>query len=97
MIAPTNTDPTLSALRDDLTALKQDVAGLLEHLKVGASSGAQSAAEHVDDAAHRLCGSISASGEQSIKDIGRQVEEHPLLALLLALGVGYLSGRLLSR
>ena len=97
MTAPNNTDPNLITLRDDLAALKRDVAGLLEHLKVGASNGAQSAAEQVDDATHRLCSSIAASGEQSVKDIGRQVEEHPLLALLLALGVGYVGGRLLSR
>jgi ElaB/YqjD/DUF883 family membrane-anchored ribosome-binding protein len=97
MSAPNSTDPNLTALCDDLAALKRDVAGLIEHLKQGASNGAQSATEQVDKAAHRLCSSVTASGEQSVKEIGRQVEEHPLLALVLVLGVGYIGGRLLSR
>ena len=97
MSAPNSTDPSLTALRDDLAALKRDVTGLIEHLKVGASNSAQSATEQVDTAAHRLGSSVTASGEQSAKEIGRQVEEHPLFALLLALGVGYIGGRLLSR
>jgi hypothetical protein len=34
MSAPNSTDPSLTALRDDLAALKRDVTGLIEHLKV---------------------------------------------------------------
>jgi|GEM_PF-735925 ElaB/YqjD/DUF883 family membrane-anchored ribosome-binding protein len=104
MSTSTNDDSDLSALRDDLAALKRDVAGLIEHLKTGATEGAQSAAEgaqnaveHLEDGAHRLCRSVAAEGEREAKVVCHQIEEHPLLALLIAVGVGFIGGRALSR
>jgi ElaB/YqjD/DUF883 family membrane-anchored ribosome-binding protein len=104
MSTSTNPDPDLAALRDDLAALKRDVAGLIEHLKAGATEGAQSAVEgaqsaveHLQDGAHRLCDSVAAEGQREAKVVCRQIEEHPLLALLIAVGVGYIGGRVLSR
>jgi ElaB/YqjD/DUF883 family membrane-anchored ribosome-binding protein len=84
-------------LQDDIAALKRDVAGLMEHLKLGATAGVQSASDQIDDSAHRVCRSVSAEGERAAKAISRQVEAQPLVALLVALGVGYVGGRMLSR
>ena len=77
--------------------MKRDVSNLLDHLKTGAANGAQSAADQIDEGARRLYRHIAAEGERSAKVIGQHVEEQPLVALLIALGVGYISGRLLSR
>ena len=97
MATSNNSDTDLSALRDDITALKRDVTGLVEHLTAGATNSVQSAAEQVDDGAHRLYRTVAAEGERSAKVIGREIEAHPLLTLLIALGLGYIGGRTLPR
>jgi ElaB/YqjD/DUF883 family membrane-anchored ribosome-binding protein len=89
--------PDLATVQEDIAALKRDVANLIEHLKAGATNGAQSAAGQLDEAAQRLYRSVAAEGDRSIKAMSRQIEEQPLTALLIALGVGYFAGRLLSR
>ncbi len=90
-------DPDLAALQEDLAALKRDVSRLLDHLKVGAANGAQNAAERLEDGVQRIYRDVAAEGDRAAKTIGRHVEEQPLVALLIALGVGYVGGRLLSR
>ena len=97
MTAASEEKPDLAAVQEDIAALKRDVANLIEHLKAGASNGAQSAAGQLDEAAQRLYRSVAAEGDRSIKAMSRQVEQQPLTALLIALGVGYFAGRLLSR
>ena len=87
----------LESLQQDIAALKRDVGSLLEHLKSGASKGAQNAAGQIDDEARRLYRNVASEGERTVKAISAQIEEKPLIALLIALGVGYLGGRLLSR
>lgn len=91
------TDPDVAALQDDIAALKHDLSSLLEHLKIGASNGAQTAAGRLDDGAQKIYRNVAAEGDRAAKAIGRQVEEQPLVALLIALGIGYVGGRLLSR
>ena len=97
MSQSTNGNPDLAALREDLAALKRDVAGLIEHLQAGATESAQSAASHLDDCTHQLCRGIAAEAERQAEAVGRQIEQHPLLCLLVAVGVGYIGGRVLSR
>jgi ElaB/YqjD/DUF883 family membrane-anchored ribosome-binding protein len=97
MSASNNNEPDLAALHDNLAELKRDVAGLVEHLKTGAANGAQNAADRLDDSARRLYRNVAAEGERSVKALERQIEAQPLVALLIALGVGYIGGRVLSR
>ena len=90
-------ESSTAGLQDDIAALKRDVAGLIEHLKLGATTGVQSSSDHLDDGAHRVCRNVAAEGERAAQAISRQVEAQPLMALLVALAVGYLGGRMLSR
>jgi ElaB/YqjD/DUF883 family membrane-anchored ribosome-binding protein len=53
--------------------------------------------ERLSDEVDRLYGSLSKQGARSVKAISRQVEEQPLASLLVAFGIGLISGRLLSR
>ncbi len=92
-----STEPTLAALQSDISALKQDMANLITHLRTGASQGAQAAADQLDEGACRLSRNAAAEGERAIKALGHTIEEQPMLALLVVLGVGYLGGRLLAR
>ncbi len=97
MNASNHIDPSLAALQDDIAALKRDVANLIEHLQAGAANGARSAAEQLDDGVQRIYRNVAAEGDRAVKGVSRQIEEQPLVALLIALGVGYVGGRLLSR
>ena len=93
--------PDLTAIRDDLDALKTDLGALLKYAKNGAVDG-------VSDEAKRLYGKLSAqSGElygklsaqsgETLETVTRQIEENPLASLLIAFGVGFIFARILSR
>jgi ElaB/YqjD/DUF883 family membrane-anchored ribosome-binding protein len=97
MSAAKNTDTDLNALRDDLAALKNDMASLVANMTASAASGAQSAASQIDQKARDAYRTATAEGDRAAKLVGQKVEEQPITALLIALGIGYISGRILSR
>ncbi len=97
MSATAKSHSDLTQLQDDVAALKRDLTGLIADMKKGAANGAHRVAKQVDDEATRLYRSLAAEGERSVKLIEQQIEEQPLVALLIALGLGYIGGRLLSR
>lgn len=97
MTASSQTTPDLASLQSDIAAVKRDITSLVEHLKLGTANGAHTAVDYLDDGARRLYRNVSAEGQRSAKIVGGQIEDHPLAALLIALGVGYIGGRILSR
>ena len=97
MAESTNAEMDLAAFRDDLAALKHDVASLIEHVKGGAADKVQNAAEQIDRGARGFCHDVGAEGERSAKAVGAWVEKQPVLALLIALGVGYVGARAFLR
>ncbi len=90
-------DQSLAALQEDVAALKRDLGQLLARMTSTASTAAHGAASDIQDRATRMLHEATAEGGRSFKAIGHQVEEQPVLALLVVLGLGYLGGRLLSR
>jgi ElaB/YqjD/DUF883 family membrane-anchored ribosome-binding protein len=97
MNAANHIDQDIPALRDDIAALQRDVGILLGHLKSSATNGAQSAADQVQESTTRAYRHIAAESARSVAAMERQVEDRPLMAVLIAAGVGYIGGRLLSR
>jgi ElaB/YqjD/DUF883 family membrane-anchored ribosome-binding protein len=95
------TTPDLDTIVEDLAALKRDLATLMNHMKTdalnGASEAAQSAIGRIGDRAEGIYESLAAQGKRSGKAIGRQVEEQPVVSLLIAFAVGFCASRLLSR
>lgn len=93
--------PDLDAIAKDLATLRRDLATLMEHMKAGAIGGAngmaQDAADRLGDEGKRLYDNLATQGERSLKAIGRQVEEQPLMSLLLAFALGFAGSRWLSR
>jgi hypothetical protein len=101
-IHPVNgSSPDLEAIVSDLASLRRDITTLTDHLKIDAIDGvrgaAREAAGHLGDEAERLYSSLAAQGERSLKALGRQVEEQPMMSLLLAFALGFAGSRLLSR
>jgi ElaB/YqjD/DUF883 family membrane-anchored ribosome-binding protein len=102
--AQTATSPDLEQVLNDFASLRRDFAGLVDHVKSGAVNGAGDATDAMrnylgllGDKTRGVYDDLAAQGERSAKAIGRQVEERPLMSLLLAFGVGMLASRLLSR
>jgi ElaB/YqjD/DUF883 family membrane-anchored ribosome-binding protein len=97
----TGTGVDFDAIIGDVAALRQDFADLMSQMKSGALKGANGAAEDIlgqlGDRAGHLYDSVTAQGERSVKAVGRQVEERPLVSLLVAFGVGFIASRLLMR
>jgi ElaB/YqjD/DUF883 family membrane-anchored ribosome-binding protein len=97
----TDTGVDFDAIVRDVAALRQDFADLMSQMKSGALKGTNDAAEDIlgqlGDRANHLYDSVTAQGQRSVKAIGRQVEERPVVSLLVAFGVGFIASRLLTR
>ena len=91
----------LSTIGDDVVLLKRDLSRLMDHLKNGtfdvAKESTQEVVEQLSDETDRLYRSLTKQSGRSVKAISRQVEEQPLASLVVAFGIGLISGRLLSR
>jgi hypothetical protein len=92
-----NAEMDLAAFRDDLAALRRDVSSLIDHVKGEATDKVYDAAEQIDRGARGICHDMGAEGERSAKAVGAWVEKQPVLALLIALGVGYVGARAFLR
>ncbi len=92
-----NQNDDAESLRNDLAALKADVAGLVEHLKLRATETVHETLKAPDAMAHKVCGSLAANGEASAKQIGEIIDRHPLLVISASFGLGFIGGRLLCR
>ena len=97
MELPADSEKDLAALRADLAALKNDVANLVEHIKVGVKSSAQDAVDQVRGGVRGVSRTAADQGQQSAKAVGDWVDQQPMLAVLIAVGVGYFGLRALLR
>jgi hypothetical protein len=89
--------PDIEAITDDIAALKRDLAALVEDVKRGAISSATGAAAQFGDEAADIYSQLAAQGARSARILARQVEEQPVVSLLIAFAIGFLGSRLLSR
>lgn len=90
----------LHAIKSDIAALKRDLAAVVRGMKVDFSAeiaGAGDAVGQIGDEAQRIYENLAAQSERSVKAIGRQVEQRPVTLLLLAVAIGFLGSRMLSR
>ncbi len=87
----------VAALQKDMAALKKDVANLLGHLQDETVNGARSAAQRLEKQAEQIYRSVSNEGHKQAEALSHRIENQPLTAVLVAAGIGYISGRLLSR
>jgi hypothetical protein len=92
-----SSDADLASVRNDLAALKKDVGSLIAHLKSGGGEGVQNAADQVSEGIRGLSHQAAKQGDRSVKAISVWADEQPLLALLIALSVGYVGLRAILR
>lgn len=87
----------IAALREDLNSLRQDLSSLISNLKTDAAKNMSRGASQLDENMQAFYRSALNTGEEQAKQLGKKIEDHPLLAIMLVLGAGYLGGRMLSR
>jgi ElaB/YqjD/DUF883 family membrane-anchored ribosome-binding protein len=87
----------LEKLMEDVQSLKRDLAALAEHSRGTLWSGASETANAISAEASRLYDGVTAQSRRSAQAISTQVEEQPLLSILIAFGIGFLGGRVLPR
>jgi len=101
MKGQTKNHSDLSEIGDDIAALRDNLASLLEHLKNGSIDTAKGTTadvvQRLSDETQRIYRTIRAEGKRSVETISQRVEERPLTSLLLAFGLGMISSRLVSR
>ena len=97
MSASMNAEPDLALFREDLFNLKRDVASLIEHMKGGVANSVQHAADRVERRVRSLHREATAEGERSAEALSLFIENQPLVAFLVAVGIGYLGARALQR
>lgn len=89
--------PDLQTIMSDIAALKRDLAALLHNVKGNVADDARTAAGHLSEEALRVYANLAERSERSVKAVGRQVEEQPVMSLLIAFAIGFLGSRMLSR
>ena len=93
----TEINPELQAIMNDIASLKRDLSGLLHSVKANVGADARGVIGHLSDEALDAYHVLAAQSGRSVKAIGHQVEEQPIMSLLLAFSIGFLGSRLLSR
>lgn len=94
----------LAAVRQDVEALRTDLATLLEHMKgLGSAKLDQAGAagsetiERLRADVERTADRLRQQGQVSLAEVERTIQERPLTALLAAFGAGLLLARLWDR
>ena len=93
MSASMDSDPDIALSREDLVILKRDVASLIEHIKGGATNNVQNATNQVEPHVGSLRQEAGAQGERSAQAVRVFTEKQPLVALIIAVGIGYVGAR----
>ena len=91
-------------LRDELAKLRADIATLardLHGLGLAAAGTAQRAAEtggeRVRSGVEEAMSDLRRQGEETLRGAKASIEERPLFAVLVALALGFILGRILDR
>ncbi|MHB8845700.1 MAG: hypothetical protein ACYC7L_13255 [Nitrospirota bacterium] len=99
----------LDALKADIERLREEIAGLAAGIKGsgGSPAGEPPSAEGeagADEESHALWGGLlhklnasRVQGEKVVRDLAAEVEQHPLVSIVAAFGLGYIIAKLWYR
>ena len=97
MSASMDSDPDIALSREDLVILKRGVASVIEHIKGGATNKVQGATNQVNRHVRSLRQKAGAQGERAAEAVSVFTEKQPFVALMVAVGIGYVGARVLRR
>jgi ElaB/YqjD/DUF883 family membrane-anchored ribosome-binding protein len=90
----------LEDLKSEFTQLREDVTKLLASALGAGRNGAGALKAHASTAVVDLkdrAGEIKECGVESVEKIGQKIGERPLLSAAIALAIGYVLAKLLTR
>jgi len=100
----TASDKELKELREEFTSLKSDVSEIGKSLSKLAQDSASEGRDKIRDAAEEGRERLSAAARRSGQQVRRgwdtfegEIEDRPMTSLAVALGLGFILGRLLDR
>ena len=100
-IKPPASGAEMQAILNDIAALRSDIATLASRMSASTIDATADATRNVVDQvsgeASRVYGCVAAQAERSAKAIGRQIEEQPVISLLVVFALGFLGSHLMSR
>src|SRR5271169_5319353 len=97
MGASMNADSDIALFRQDLVALKRDVASLTEHMKSGDTTTVQTAAGEIERPVRSLRQQAGADDGHSTKAVSLFIEKQAFVVLSLAVAFGYIGARVFRR
>ncbi len=97
MNASMKVEPDLALFREDLDALKRDVASLIDHMKGAATNTAQNVSGQVERRVRSFRQQAGAERDRTAKALNLFVQNQPFVALTIAVGIGYVGARVLRR
>jgi hypothetical protein len=97
MSASMNAESDVELFREDLVALKRDVASPIKDMKGGATNTVQDAAGPLNRRVRSVRQEPGAQGGRWAKVINLFVENQRVAALSIAVAVGYIGARVLRR
>jgi hypothetical protein len=96
MSASMDSDPDIAPFREDFVILKRYVASLIEHIKGGAANNVQNAINRVERHVRSLGQEAAAQGERLAPAVRVFTEKQPLVAVIIAVGIGHVGARVLQ-
>lgn len=87
----------VDAIKNDLDALRKDLASVVETIKGSAKSRAESEIEALQKRLNQIAGNVQTSGREGLQAVEDQITDKPLVSLALAFAVGMALGRLFDR
>ena len=87
----------VDAIKADLTALRKDLAGIVETVKTSAKGRAESEIEALQERLNKIAADVQGSGREGLRAVEGQIEDKPLVSVAIAFAVGLMLGRLFDR
>lgn len=88
---------SFNKLRSDVMNLLNDAMGVGKHGAANLKDSVQSTASDAYDSTKERLEDWQLRGEEQIEALGKKIGDHPVQSALIALGVGFILGKLLSR
>jgi hypothetical protein len=97
-------DKELEALKADIARLRDEIAGLADGVKKSAGIHAEPEGPSPGDEGQSVLADLlhkfvssKIQGEKVVRDLSAEVEQHPLVSIMAAFGLGYIIAKLWYR
>jgi len=87
----------VDAIKNDLDALRKDLASVLETIKGTAKNRAESEIEALQKRLNQIAGNVQTSSREGLRAVESEIGDKPLVSVAIAFAVGMVLGRLFDR